>query len=88
MRYKDAHSPEEYLRAMVIKWKAYRRANGGVCKAIEALLDKCERLENELAREKRKMKHKTCPYCGANLDFGETCDCLTEVKEKGEEENE
>ena len=21
------------------------------------------------------MKHKTCPYCKAALDFGERCDC-------------
>ena len=21
------------------------------------------------------MKYKTCPLCGATLDFGETCDC-------------
>ena len=23
-----------------------------------------------------KTYFKTCPYCGANLDPGETCDCL------------
>jgi len=24
------------------------------------------------------MYYRTCPYCGANLDPGEVCDCLTE----------
>lgn len=28
---------------------------------------------------------KTCPYCGANLDPGEHCDCLEEkLEEKGQ----
>ncbi|MBO5597609.1 MAG: hypothetical protein J5943_03265 [Oribacterium sp.] len=29
--------------------------------------------------------YKTCPFCGANLDPGETCDCQTEKKHKEEE---
>lgn len=24
------------------------------------------------------MNHITCPHCGANLDFGEKCDCERE----------
>ena len=24
------------------------------------------------------MSYKTCPYCGAHLDPGETCDCREE----------
>ena len=27
------------------------------------------------------MQYKTCPYCGANLDPGEICDC----EEKGKD---
>lgn len=30
------------------------------------------------------MYYRTCPYCGCNLDPGESCDCL-EVKKKKEE---
>ena len=26
--------------------------------------------------------YRTCPYCGANLDPGETCDCQIEKKEQ------
>lgn len=26
------------------------------------------------------MHYKTCPYCGANLDPGERCDCRDEKK--------
>lgn len=26
------------------------------------------------------MKHTICPNCGANLDFGEICDCQREKK--------
>ena len=34
-------------------------------------------------KEKIKMaKFWTCPYCGCNLDLGETCDCRDEEKEK------
>ncbi len=29
------------------------------------------------------MKYNTCPYCGANLDPGEKCDC----REEDDEEN-
>lgn len=27
------------------------------------------------------MKYQTCPHCGCNLDFGETCDCRKQEKE-------
>mgnify|MGYP003185665547 CR=1 FL=1 len=26
-------------------------------------------------------KYRTCPRCGSNLDYGETCDC-TQAEEK------
>lgn len=26
------------------------------------------------------MKYETCPYCGANLDHGEKCDCREEQR--------
>lgn len=29
--------------------------------------------------------YHTCPYCGANLDPNESCDCQYEVTEKSEE---
>ena len=29
------------------------------------------------------MKYWTCPKCGANLDFGEKCDCKEEKDENG-----
>ena len=28
------------------------------------------------------MRYKECPYCGAALDPGERCDCLTAVNSK------
>jgi hypothetical protein len=31
------------------------------------------------------MKYRICEYCGANLDYGEKCDCQEEkVKRKAE----
>ena len=27
------------------------------------------------------MKYVICPYCGAHLDFGETCDCQKDNKD-------
>ena len=30
---------------------------------------------------KRKQYYETCPICGANLDPGEHCDCMIEVRE-------
>lgn len=32
--------------------------------------------------------YNTCPYCGANLDPGERCDCLDENEEDENEEDE
>ena len=29
------------------------------------------------------MKYWTCPKCGANLDFGEKCDCEDDESEEG-----
>lgn len=29
------------------------------------------------------MKYQTCEKCGANLDFGEKCDCETEAPTSG-----
>lgn len=26
------------------------------------------------------MNYKKCEYCGANLDYGEVCDCTEEIK--------
>lgn len=26
------------------------------------------------------MKYRVCPYCAANLDFGEKCDCDREAR--------
>lgn len=33
------------------------------------------------------MRHPyhTCPKCGSHLDFGETCDCNVDDKEKSQE---
>lgn len=28
------------------------------------------------------MYYHTCPYCGANLDPGERCDCLSRIRGK------
>ena len=28
------------------------------------------------------MKYKVCPYCGANLDYGERCDCHEEERRR------
>ena len=28
------------------------------------------------------MQYYTCPYCGANLDLGEHCDCLSAWEEQ------
>lgn len=33
------------------------------------------------------MRYKTCPYCGAALDPGETCDCRDEIA-MSQQENE
>lgn len=30
------------------------------------------------------MMYRTCPYCGAHLDFGETCEC-TYDREQGKD---
>ena len=30
------------------------------------------------------MKYNTCENCGANLDWGERCDCLAKKEQKGE----
>lgn len=30
----------------------------------------------------RKETYKTCPYCGAHLDPGETCDCIEAVRDR------
>lgn len=30
-------------------------------------------------------QYRTCPYCGANLDPGETCDCRQDTDENKEE---
>lgn len=32
--------------------------------------------------------YKTCPFCGANLDPGEKCDCRDTEKEEEEKEDE
>ena len=29
---------------------------------------------------KHRSDYKTCVFCGANLDIGETCDCLQEIQ--------
>lgn len=34
------------------------------------------------------MGYKTCPYCGAHLDPGETCDCREEDGEERKDEKE
>lgn len=33
------------------------------------------------------MTYKTCPYCGANLDPDEKCDCRNEEENETEENN-
>lgn len=48
MKYKDASSPEEYLEFVLSHWKGYKHHNGGLCKAIRELLDKCKRLEKDI----------------------------------------
>jgi hypothetical protein len=30
---------------------------------------------------------KSCPHCGANLDPGEQCDCLNDLKDQEEDEH-
>lgn len=34
------------------------------------------------------MGYKTCPYCGAHLDPGKTCDCREEDGEERKDEKE
>lgn len=34
------------------------------------------------------MKHKVCQYCGANLDWGERCDCQFGEREEKEDRKE
>lgn len=33
------------------------------------------------------MYYHTCPYCGANLDPDEHCDCLTRIRGKAPKNN-
>lgn len=33
------------------------------------------------------MCYRTCPYCGANLDPGERCDCQTGAEESSQDDN-
>ena len=35
----------------------------------------------------KRYDYRTCPYCGANLDPGETCDCRRERHADNEESN-
>lgn len=42
MKYSESNSPEEFLRHVLENWTAFRKANGGLCKAIENLLEKVE----------------------------------------------
>lgn len=54
---------------------------GVVC--LEALVILC--LLNKEGR-RTSMGYKTCPYCGAHLDPGETCDCQDEIAMSQREE--
>lgn len=47
MKYRDAESPEQYLEYVLANWEAYRRSNGGICRAIKDLLEKVKKLERE-----------------------------------------
>lgn len=38
------------------------------------------KLDNEDSRKERNMSYRICPYCGANLDPGERCDCKNEAE--------
>lgn len=40
---------------------------------------------NRIERSEKMSYYRTCPYCGANLDPGEVCDCR---REKGDDEME
>lgn len=54
---------------------------GAVC--LEALVILC--LLNKEGR-RTAMGYKTCSYCGAHLDPGETCDCQDEIATSQREE--
>lgn len=28
------------------------------------------------------MMYRTCPYCGAHLDFGESCECTSDTEQE------
>ena len=59
MRYKDANTPQEYLRDVLDNWTAFCEVNSGLAKAIEklleindALVDAVNVLANELNTKK------------------------------------
>lgn len=50
MKLREASSPQEYLRNVITQWKAFKNSNGGLVKAIEAVLDENERLKKQIAK--------------------------------------
>lgn len=53
------------------------------------VLKKIHQLNYSVEKEKRQMPfYKTCPFCGANLDPGEKCDCQDTKKEEEEKKDE
>lgn len=53
MKYNQSNTPEEYLYDVLNNWKSFRHSNGGLCKAIESVLKKLERLKKENAELKK-----------------------------------
>lgn len=65
MRYKDANTPQEYLRDVLDNWTAFCEVNSGLAKAIEklleindALVDAVNVLANELNAKKEVTAQK------------------------------
>lgn len=50
MKYKYAKSASDYLRYVLDKWERFKKANGGLCKAIKDLLEENEQLRAQIEK--------------------------------------
>lgn len=56
MKYNEAKSTREYLEYVLTDWNAFRKANGGVCRAIADILAENDALKKQVKRLKKQVK--------------------------------
>ena len=54
MKYNQAKCAAEYLGCVLSTWKRFKKANGGLCRAIKDILVENERLKTEIEELKGK----------------------------------